>query len=312
MVLKNSTMQSPYTRPLNDPDCVRDFFTLVLTQSASKKLLLNVVEAECGIKALGEHECTLFGSKYRDSKYQPNAVRWKLRQQIVDELYNQVRLENDNDIKLKIGGALPKTKIQTSKEAIIVIGLPASGKSSISNKIADHYGAIIIDSDFAKRKFPEYHGLDYSASLLHKESDRVLFKYKEEDKPTTFKTLYEKCIEKSHNIVIPKIGYSTAGVVKLTNYLKKAGYTVHLTLVSLDRKKATIRALERFNKTKRYVPLSLIFDQYANDPSLTYFKLKRDNPANIFESFGEISTDIPLGTEPKSLECINNNPSHLF
>jgi len=49
-----------------------------------------------------------------------------------------------------------------------------------------------------------------------------------------------------------------------------------LVVVSLDRQEACARALERYIKTRRYVPLSLIFDVYGNEPILTYYRIRDD------------------------------------
>jgi len=110
------------------------------------------------------------------------------------------------------------------------------------------------------------------------------------------------------NVVIPKIGYSSEGILKLSKKLNEYNYKAHLTLVNLDRKQSTLRALRRYQTSGRYVPLGLIFDQYSNDPILTYYTLKsRENTSLV--SFGEIST---YGTNPVCLDCINNNPSFLY
>jgi hypothetical protein len=80
--------------------------------------------------------------------------------------------------------------------------------------------------------------------------------------------------------------------------------------VSLDRKKATIRAIGRFIKTGRYVPLGLIFDGYANDPLNTYFFMKDgiDIETNPFDSFALISTDVKENDPPRTLQATSNSP----
>jgi hypothetical protein len=54
---------------------------------------------------------------------------------------------------------------------------------------------------------------------------------------------------------------------------ERNNYDIHLISVELTKKDAT-RAIKRFNKTKRYVPLGLIFDQYGNDSHLCYYYLR--------------------------------------
>jgi len=80
-------------------------------------------------------------------------------------------------------------------------------------------------------------------------------------------------------------------VLKLASTLKeKNGYEIHLILVHLMKKTATVRALCRFHQTKRYVPLGMIFDGYGNDPCMCYFYL-RGMYSDFFATFGMVSTD---------------------
>jgi hypothetical protein len=53
-----------------------------------------------------------------------------------------------------------------------------------------------------------------------------------------------------------------------------------------------MRALHRFCETGRYVPLGLIFDHYANDPALTYYKFRLGilEGSAGWKSFGAVSS----------------------
>ena len=73
---------------------------------------------------------------------------------------------------------LPNTALKKDKQAFYVIGLPASGKSEVAGLLSDNYGAIILDSDYAKRKFPEYQA-ECGATIVHEESSMVVFGGKE-------------------------------------------------------------------------------------------------------------------------------------
>jgi hypothetical protein len=81
--------------------------------------------------------------------------------------------------------------------------------------------------------------------------------------------------------------------------------------VHLPKEKATIRALKRFKETNRYVPLSLIFDVYSENPTLTYLLLK-DKKTDLFESFGVIDTDVPVGTSPLCTDIKGKNPAMIY
>lgn len=237
---------------------------------------------------------TLKSDAYRIPNYSNNEERKALRKTIYTELITKKRLKKDDSIVLGKGGALPKTELMKMAEAFFVIGLPASGKSRIATCLSDKYGAIILDSDFAKRKFPEYSTTDFGASVVHEESSVVVFggqgEYANESSVLQF------AVENQINMVIPKIGDKPERIASFAKNLKEIGYTVHLVLVRLDREKATRRALDRFIQTRRYVPLSLIFDEYGNNPTITFYDMKQLRTySSIFKSFTMISTDVPLG-----------------
>ena len=230
----------------------------------------------------------------RDFEYRDDKTREKLREQIITELRTLKRLKCDDDIKLGSGGALPNTRIKCNKKLFYVIGPPASGKSGIACEIADSYGAVILDSDFAKRKLPEYKNQIGGATLVHEESDRLIFDYNQ-------KSLLDFCIKNGYNIVVPKIGHSMEGILAFCNMMRNYDYSVYLVSVDLDRQLATQRAYTRFRKTKRYVSLAVIFDGYSNQPSLNYFKLIRSHK-DMFKGYAQISTNVPKNQKPILME----------
>lgn len=246
---------------------------------------------------------TLNSIAYRLPKYQTDDSRLELRRKILQELKSKKRLDDDEKITFGKGGALPKTQLKKDRQAFYIIGLPASGKSEISSILSDNYGAIILDSDYAKRKFPEF-STDYGATVVHEESSIVVFggsgKYATED------SLLRYAVEHGYNIVIPKIGDVCSKVLDFSKSLSRNGYHVHLVLVRLDREKAVQRAFKRFSKTKRYVPLSLIFDVYSNDPTITFYDLLHRN--EIFESYTMISSDVPFGSHKQIVFSTANSP----
>lgn len=231
---------------------------------------------------------TLTSNAYRMGNYSTDESRVELRSAIYAELISQKRPENDDDIKMGFGGALPRTDLKREKQAFYIIGLPASGKSGVSASLSDNYGAIILDSDFAKRKFPEYE-MDFGASVVHEESSIVIFGGKNEYADESSVLSY--AVQNGYNIVIPKIGNDADKIVEFVRALKDKKYDVHLILVRLDRKYATRRALERFINTNRYVPLSHIYDEYSNNPTIAFYDLNAFNH-KLFKSFTMISSEV--------------------
>jgi hypothetical protein len=301
-------------RPLNTNKAVEDFlqYTLDFKDFVNYDgLVEGIVNSELGVVHLANNAPTLSSPDNRNFRYRDDIRRWELREAIIDELVSIERLENDDDIKLGVGGALPK-KVQKGKQAFILIGPPASGKSGVAESIADDYGAVIIDSDYAKRKLPEYDKTTYGASLVNDESSEITFGFGAVSIPRNIQPVIERCLIENYNLVIPRIGSNYAGVLSFAQSLKNENdYKVHLILVALSKKKATIRAAKRFYQTERYVPLSLIFDIWGNDSWLTYFYLKSKH-GDVFQSFGALSTDVPMGEEKIAFDIKGRSPVSKF
>lgn len=304
-------MASKNSRQLNTFELVEHFLINALDMkidTSNYSVIPKIVTTELNIDNFDEKKITSKSNSYRNLYYRNDRERIELKSTIINELLTKKRLKNDDEIILGKGGAIPKTPIQQGGQAYIVIGLPASGKSGISNQIADLYGGIILDSDYAKRKLPEFDSLPFGATLVHEESVEIIFG---EESVNGYKSLLNLASEFRINVVIPKIGNNVQGILDLVKTLKKYSYICHLVLVELDRKKATQRALSRFLSAERYVPLGLIFDSYSNNPTITYYSLKRENSSE-FSTFGMLNTDVPKNKKPKVLEHQTGNPVEKF
>nr|WP_314368314.1 zeta toxin family protein [uncultured Acinetobacter sp.] len=292
-------MSQLYARPLNEKWLVEKFIKDCLSYNSNDfgDIVLKVLKEEILIDNVPQHFSTLNDEKFRHPDYTSQLSRESLREKIFEELLTLQRLQDDTKIRLGSGGAKPKNVTKDS-QAIIVIGLPASGKSTISNKIADKYGAYIIDSDYAKLKLPEYD--TFGANTVHKESTAIV---RSSEKTKSEKNLLSACMYHRANIVLPTIGQSLDDVRQDRDLLIKNGYQVHLVVVSVKRETATVRALARFVKNNRYVPLGLIFDGYANDAILTYHRTKNDKE---WGSYAKISTE---EQSPKLIEASRLSPA---
>jgi dephospho-CoA kinase len=306
-------MAKKTSRPLNNFELVEHFLENALQFNIENEdnysIVPKIVSTELNIENFDESLISKTSKSYRMLEFRKDSSRLKLQNKIVLELVSMQRNDSDEEIRLGIGGAFPKTELLINNDAYVIIGLPASGKSNIANSIADEFGCMILDSDYAKRKLPEYNKLPFGATLVHEESDYIIFG---ENNPNKFKSLFDYCREACSNIVLPKIGSNYQSLLELIELLRKNNYKVHLTLIELDRIKATQRALLRFKKTKRYVPLSLIFDTYNNSPSIAFYKLITFNSDKL-ESYGVINTDVPENSNPKKELSSNEfNPANLY
>ncbi len=287
-------------RPLDDQVLAEDFVQKILEEYEEvDKIAADIVNAELGLAKL-EAAPTNTHQQYRVKQYRGNAQRRQLHNQILKELIDYERIESDGDIQLGYGGARPHSP-QTALQAYIVSGPPASGKSAIADWLARENGAYMLDSDYAKRKFPEYLQYLGGASLVHKESDDLVFGPED--------SLFEYCVYSRHNVVIPLVGRTYKSVEKVCKRLIKAEYKIHIINVALDRYKCTYRAYERFKNTGRYVPLFYVFDEVGNEPERIYFQLKRDYiGCSDFISFSQLSTDVAFGEPAKILEATEFSP----
>ncbi|MFL9594216.1 hypothetical protein ACKC5O_19695 [Aeromonas schubertii] len=128
-------MSQLYSRPLSEKWLVEKFLHSCLSFKDNNfgDIVLKVLKEEIIIGSVPQQHSTLSDIKFRHPDYSSDDSRIKLRKEIVDELILKDRLPDDNNISLGVGGAKP-SEVKKNSEAVIVIGLPASGKSSISNK----------------------------------------------------------------------------------------------------------------------------------------------------------------------------------
>ncbi|WP_415720306.1 zeta toxin family protein [Photobacterium ganghwense] len=216
------------------------------------------------------------------SWYESDKARHSMRAQIARELSTQEIPHNDDEIRMGLGGCKPRVEALTERQAIILLGLPASGKSSVAQKMSDKAGAYIIDSDFAKRKFPEI-AFPNGAGWTHEESNKVVFK--EEGGPLA------ACLGYGYNMIIPKIGADASSILELKEELEDCHYKVSLGLVWLDPKKALKRAICRYQESKRYIPLAVL-EGYEDKPLKVFETLISEYE---WESYVHLSSDVPKG-----------------
>jgi len=266
---------------------------------------------ELTLKAVTREHSTLGSDKFRHREYRTDKKRIELCDRIVSELIVHARLKNDEDITLGKGGAISSAGFKDDRQAYIIIGLPASGKSGIATQIADKHAAGILDSDYAKRKLPEYRCVPFGASLVHDESDEIVFGAP--NKKRGYESMFEVVAQVGMNLVIPKIGNDVEGIEQLAVTLGLYNYSVHLTLVDIPKDQATRRAVYRFMETDRYVPLALIHDTFGEKPSKTYMQCeKRNKQSKLFVSFGELDNNVSRGDKPRYVEGPKENPAWLF
>lgn len=213
-------------------------------------------------------------------------VKLKDREGIQNGVYN--RLQKSGSAVTDDSGHVSLTgEIRREKRLDIVIGLPASGKSSaLVEPISEMYHSRIIDSDEAKKLLPEYND-GWGAGIVHKESQLISDRQ------------FKAAVRKGENITYPRVGGDCDELTDIIAAVKKQGYSVYIHINELDRNKALGRMINRFLETGRYIKPELV-TKYGNGISATYETLK--NRSELVDGFSKWSNDVPLGCRPKLIE----------
>ncbi len=218
--------------------------------------------------------------------------REPLRMSIYDKMLNIGSAVVDENGKVQYNGDVAK-----EARLDIIIGLPASGKSStLVDPISTEYQSRLIDNDEAKKLFPEFND-GWGSAVVHEESQNICDK------------IFLHSILKGENIVLPKVGSNAEKLI--AQYIDKAksvGYKVYVHFADLDRNKAQGRMLSRFCETGRFLPLELI-DKYApvingrteNHIESSYQFLK---DSGLVDGFSKWDNDVNMGEKPILLENI--------
>jgi predicted ABC-type ATPase len=174
-----------------------------------------------------------------DENEQYTDERKLLHYEIINELKKQIScIKNDKPIAILTGGS------------------PASGKSSFLKTYAPYLlneAIFKIDADEIRAKLPEYKG--WNATATHAETKDIvntLLTDKEIGVPCDFDLIYDGTMNSTKNY-LPLIGT-----------LKRLGYQVFI--VYMDRvpyAEVKKRMLERYQKTGRFVPVSVIDDFFG-------------------------------------------------
>ena len=195
-----------------------------------------------------------------------------------------------------------KEAAKKNHEAVIVIGLPASGKSRIADRLAKENGAIILDNDMIKKELPGYSN-GWGAHAVHEESAHIL-----EDR------IMPKVLARGDDIVLPCLGKTLDNLKARIDLLKENGYTVTVVKVNIPVEVAKQRLLDRFDKTNRYVsPVgieekSLLIDKNygilkeGKEPEVRYEEWDGRTGRRIEDRAGQNALGNEGGVAPGALE----------
>ena len=180
-----------------------------------------------------------------------------------------------------------KTHIKQEKKAVIILGPPAAGKSSIANPIARKIGAAIVDPDDAKKVMPEF-GDGIGANAVHEESAELA------SRVLNFLT------EEGSNVVIPKVGSRAESIRATIKDLKEKGYEVDLVDMSVKYKIARDRMFLRFIDKGRLIDPDYV-RSVGEKPGKVFDELQSENIADGYtriDNNGKIEDEktVPIDT----------------
>ena len=174
--------------------------------------------------------------------------------------------------------------VRQERKALIVIGKPAGGKSSVfADRLSYDFGARIVDSDTVK---PWLEGFDdgYGAGYVHDASAHVA------------DMALDMAAERGDNMIIPRIGGESVVTKLAIPRLIEKGYDVQLYFNDVSEQTSIMRAASRFAEEGRYLSLDYLttindkdyktFINFAEKKLGDYYGEKRnaERPADGSES----------------------------
>jgi adenylate kinase family enzyme len=180
--------------------------------------------------------------------------------------------------KLYGDGAKNKDRV-----AVIVLGPPGAGKSSaIAEPMRDRIGALLIDSDDAKKELPEYAG-GLGAMAVHEESALIANR------------VLDRAIDAGDNIVLPRVGSTLGSIQMIGTDLVESGYTVHVIRLDLPVEETVQRVIQRFREENRFVDPDYVVNTVGENPRRVYNELRKEG---AYASYSEYSNLVERGQLP--------------
>ncbi|MDE6531253.1 MAG: zeta toxin family protein [Lachnospiraceae bacterium] len=222
------------------------------------------------------------------------------RDSILKEMEKVTSAETDENGKIVVddkGETVYHGVVKREARLDIIIGLPASGKSStLVDPISSEFKSRLIDNDKAKEKFPEYNK-GWGADIVHDESRELCDK------------LFYDCILQKENIILPKIGNNSKTLLQAyIQQAKSEGYKVYVHFADLDRNKALGRMLKRFCEKGRFLKPELIdyFAPVENGKTHNYIldAYEALKTSGMVDGFTKWDNDVAYGEKPILLENI--------
>lgn len=214
--------------------------------------------------------------------------RKKMQDNIVKKLSESGSVQTKNNEIFYTG------KVDKNKRLDIVIGLPASGKSSaITNVISKEAHSMVLDNDEVKKLIPEYKD-GWGTGIVHMESKKINRK------------ILNNAFEEGKNIVLPKVGGYADEIISIIKEAKEKDYTVNLHYVELNRNIAVLRLLNRFITDGRFIsPRTVYQDDNEIDGNKINKTFKCIVENGIIDGYSHWDNNVEKGCPPKLINSYN-------
>ena len=194
---------------------------------------------------------------------EPNFVNGRFTEEYLNNKIYELGKEKHKGIDAVLNAVYKTGSESKDRIAVIVTGLPAAGKSKLTNEIKNIIKGLVVDSDDYKKLIPEYKN-GIGTSSVHNESKEF------------FKRMLKKTITNGDNIIIPTLGRNEEPLVKIINGLKSKGYGIAMIRVDVPLSVAELRNIKRAIKTGRYVDGEIITKEVDNNIKTIYNKLTKE------------------------------------
>ena len=241
----------------------------------AKEDLLELMNQGVDVIELADHPALMEGMS-RMAEIQPTSDQylnkfgedWFLNKAYINNRKFVINNKSVNGIRKAIAESIKKAEsysnndVPNNKQAWIVLGATASGKSYYSEILAKENNLAIVDSDDIKKIIPEYKG-GVGANAVHTESRLITSEVRRD------------LMDQGKNMLLPRVGGlpKRKEIQSLIQELKESGYDVKTVFIDTDYKTALERMYKRFAKTGRLVPTSYI-EEVKNTPIDTFHRVK--------------------------------------
>ena len=231
----------------------------------------------------------------------PESVKRMLPESIADRVMKVKSLldEQGSAVFDSDGNVTYTGEVKQGKRLDLLIGLPASGKSTIAEHLSNKYGSLLGDSDVAKELTLKEMGRtglideDYVHTECKLSNDMRL----------------AEAAARGDNVVFSMIGNISKSLYERIAPFADNGYEIHVHYTDLPQNKALGRMLGRMAETSRTLDYVSVTELKPEDINDTFEKLKGD--ADIEETI-RWNTDVAKGEYPIPVEYSGEDPSQLF